>query len=60
MAQFSIGDVVAIKSGGPPMTVQNVGRNMVERPTVWTQWFEGSEVKQGNFPPEALEKLEGF
>jgi len=48
--EFKVGDVVRLKSGGPPMTVTEVGKAS-EEPTIWCQWFEGADTKNGTFPP---------
>lgn len=47
---MAIGDIVYLKSGGPPMSV------IAERAdgTV-TQWFAGSTVNSATFPTEALQ-----
>ena len=51
MEGFNIGDVVTLKSGGPPMTIEvDKGDNYV------CVWFEGSEVKRGAFPSVTLMK----
>ena len=48
------GDLVQLKSGGPVMTVLNPGGF-----TGWPvcNWFEGSTLKSGGFPPDALRKV---
>ena len=50
MAAFNVGDVVELKSGGPAMTVAEIGVN-----TVKCTWFSGVEAKEGSFPAAALE-----
>jgi len=57
VAPFEIGDVVRLKSGGPPMTVTQVGiRHMTGQMTVWCTWFDAKNTPQdGTFPPAALE-----
>jgi uncharacterized protein YodC (DUF2158 family) len=52
MAQFKVGDVVRLKSGGPPMTVAIPGED------IYCHWFLGSQQQHGSFPPEALELVE--
>ena len=45
--EFPPGDLVRVKSGGPVMTVAQVGkRAMMEDDAVWCTWFE----KVGNPP----------
>ena len=52
MAQFKVGDVVQLKSGGPKMTVNTV--LSLER--VKCTWFEGSKQVEGVFGQDALQK----
>lgn len=52
--QFKIGDRVVLKSGGPDMTVTNVGDQM-GRLMVWCSWFDGMKPSAATFPPDALE-----
>lgn len=54
MEDFEIGDVVELRSGGPRMTVHG----LVSDGDVVCQWFESSEVHEGNFPKEVLKKVE--
>lgn len=57
--QFQEGDVVRLKSGGPTMTVTQVGEaHMTGRMTVWCVWFDPKGQQNGTFPPGALEKDE--
>jgi len=53
MAEFNIGDVVRLKSGGPPMTVTMVPESPVE--SYKCEWFEGTTPKEGLFPGAALQ-----
>ena len=56
MEQFKPGDVVRLKSGGPNMTVTQVGeRAMTQEPEVWCVWFVGTKKFEDTFSPEALE-----
>lgn len=57
MSEFSKGDTVKLKSGGPVMTITNIGDNYGVA-TAWTTWFDGTKKLDGDFPPEALEKYE--
>jgi uncharacterized protein YodC (DUF2158 family) len=50
--QFSLGDVVKLKSGGPKMTVNN---SYGDGRTLSCVWFVGTEQKEARFSPEALE-----
>lgn len=50
MALF-VGDKVRLKSGGPPMTVENIVAGEVH-----CCWFEGNELKRAKFPYGAIEK----
>jgi uncharacterized protein YodC (DUF2158 family) len=50
---FKIGDLVALKSGGPTMTVTRVD-NLGIKTIVRCTWFVDNKMEQGNFPPEAL------
>jgi uncharacterized protein YodC (DUF2158 family) len=59
---FEPGDVVQLKSGGPHMTVEQVGAAaMTGEETVWCVWFEkvGNRQarQQATFRPAALEKI---
>ena len=49
---FEKGDIVQLKSGGPKMTVTAIdsyGKHY------YCQWFAGSKLEDGKFPPEALQ-----
>jgi uncharacterized protein YodC (DUF2158 family) len=52
------GDVVQLKSGGPKMTVENVGRDATGDEYVLCSWFNGTDRKQATFEPNALEMAE--
>lgn len=53
---FDIGDIVRLKSGGPDMTVAEVGE-IEGRPTVWCTWFEKDKQDQSTFHPGTLERI---
>jgi uncharacterized protein YodC (DUF2158 family) len=58
---FEAGDVVQLKSGGPLMTVEQVGKGgMTGEDTVWCVWFEKVGNRQtrqeATFRPTSLEK----
>ncbi|MFC7552645.1 YodC family protein [Pseudoroseomonas wenyumeiae] len=50
--EFSLGDVVQLKSGGPHMTISVINPDR----RIHTIWFVNDELKNGVFPPETLEK----
>ena len=61
-APFKIGDIVRLKSGGPPMTVvQLPALDLPSLPPLpgddqfVCMWFEGKRHHQKSFPAEALE-----
>jgi uncharacterized protein YodC (DUF2158 family) len=61
--EFKPGDLVRVKSGGPLMTVEQVGITaMLQEPAVWCVWFEKVGNKQvpqkETFSPNVLEKAE--
>lgn len=56
MEQVKAGDIVRLKSGGPKMTVTQVGESaMVREPTVWCVWFVGAKKFEDTFSPDVLE-----
>jgi len=51
--QFSLGDIVQLKSGGPAMTVSNV--NVKPDVIQYTcQWFKGASKEHGYFDEHTL------
>ncbi|MGT2453881.1 YodC family protein [Cupriavidus basilensis] len=56
--EFSAGDQVRLKSGGPVMTVEQVGERLGE-PMVFCVWFEKAGSRQQSqrdaFPPVVLQ-----
>ena len=55
MADINVGDVVQLKSGGPPMTVTEIGENNNE---VYCEWFDKKGEPQGrHFMIEALKVI---
>ncbi len=56
---FEPGDMVRLKSGGPTMTVEQVGKkSMTGEDAIWCVWFEkvGNKqvVQRDTFPPVVL------
>jgi len=59
MAEIKEGNVVQLKSGGPKMTVSQVGTTMgSETLKAWCDWFEGTKKMDGNFPLTSLKVVE--
>jgi uncharacterized protein YodC (DUF2158 family) len=50
--KFQPGDVVRVKSGGPPMTIVYYD----EQEQVYCQWFDGKKRQDGTFEEVVLEK----
>jgi uncharacterized protein YodC (DUF2158 family) len=55
MSDFKPGDVVRLKSGGPKMTVDQVGDDQFQHRMVWCDWIEGNKKFTETFPPTSLE-----
>jgi uncharacterized protein YodC (DUF2158 family) len=55
---FKEGDVVQLKSGGPPMTIQYVPRFTEHSWHYDCQWFSGKKLETGEFPHESLKRVE--
>jgi uncharacterized protein YodC (DUF2158 family) len=53
--KFNVGDIVKLKSGGPDMTVQNIGAG---GNGYRCQWFAGKKLEDGFFSTESLELVE--
>ena len=52
---FSPGDVVELKSGGPPMTVIKIA----DAGAVWCQWFPSPDkVREKSFPSATLKRVD--
>lgn len=57
--EFTIGDVVQLKSGGPDMTVVSLDEDTTLKTSqVHCQWFEKNRPHSGSFPAAALEKVD--
>ena len=55
METIQIGDLVKLKSGGPKMTVTAIAGN---RENCVCAWFDGATMREGNFHPGALTKVD--
>jgi len=53
--KFKTGDVVRLKSGGPDMTVKEMGNQTFNLGQYVCQWFGGKKLEQGHFMPDSLE-----
>ncbi len=60
--EFKLGDIVCLKSGGPPMTVEQTGKRQFDEEGVWCVWFEMVGKKQTPkkevFSPNVLKKVD--
>jgi uncharacterized protein YodC (DUF2158 family) len=54
---YKVGDIVALKSGGPSMTVTDFGDFSMSgvKQGVLCVWFDGSKKMEAVFPPDSLE-----
>jgi len=62
MSELKIGDVVQLKSGGPVMTIDNIGplaNSGDDRQHAWVSWFDKNEPKNGFYPISSLKKYAG-
>ncbi|MGH0265140.1 YodC family protein [Sinorhizobium meliloti] len=50
--EFKPGDVVQLKSGGPPMTVSDVPKGSATK--YICVWFKGASKEQAGFEPHSL------
>lgn len=58
--QYKIGDVVILKSGGPPMTVHKIGgyQETAPDPGLLCVWFDTKKKVEEVFHPNAVEKYD--
>ncbi len=58
--EINVGDIVQLKSGGPDMTVNEIGHPGLSRTgplSAWCSWFDGKgDEKKGTFPLTSLKK----
>lgn len=57
MTDIAKGDVVQLKSGGPKMTVTQVGKDALGVMSVSCAWFDKTEAKRATFPIESVQKV---
>lgn len=57
MMDFKIGDVVVLRSGGPLMTIHNIGdySNAGFSPGLLCVWFDDKKKVEAVFHPDAVE-----
>ena len=59
---FKLGDLVQVKSGGPPMTIDGLPsqtKSMSQSPgEYWCIWFKGATRDQGSFGEHLLQRYE--
>ncbi|WP_083967212.1 DUF2158 domain-containing protein [Methylosinus sp. R-45379] len=53
---FKQGDIVVLKSGGPPMTIDELPNLMLD--SYSTRWFKGATQEHGRFGEHLLVKYE--
>jgi uncharacterized protein YodC (DUF2158 family) len=61
MADFSVGDIVQLKSGGPLMTIKKIGEYSADKSgTLSAQctWFDGKKPYSEVFPLHTLIKAD--
>jgi uncharacterized protein YodC (DUF2158 family) len=63
MSEFKNGDVVQLKSGGPKMTINNIGKyNYADYDSANCDWFTQEKApwkkEDGIFPLTSLKKVE--
>lgn len=60
MAEIRVGSSVRLKSGGPTMTVEQLGTTQLGGEVVhaWCQWFDKTKLTTGVFPVTSLEALD--
>lgn len=58
MADFSAGDVVQLKSGGPLMTVEEVDHTTFNEPMAICIWFHKDQMERNSFSLRVLQKVE--
>lgn len=58
--EFEIGNVVTLRSGGPPMTITSEDRSVeTVNMSVWCRWFSAdNQVNSQKFPIAALVKAD--
>ena len=53
---FEVGDMVALKSGGPAMTIERFD-TIGGQPSAWCTWFDGAKRIDQDFVLAALTKV---
>ena len=58
MADIQVGSTVVLKSGGPVMTIQEIGKKSMDpngADHAWCHWFDKNKLTTGVFPLTSLE-----
>lgn len=55
--EFEVGDVVRLNSGGPKMTIENIGYGGRQ---AFCSWFAGADRRTGSFDTMALDHDEDY
>ena len=58
MEEIKAGDQVILKSGGPTLTVRNVGEYDSEKDCAFCEWFDGTKNKHAVFALITLKKID--
>lgn len=57
-AEFKPGDVVALKSDGPKMTIDKIGNAQYEQfQSAWCSWFDDGQACHGVYPLTSLRRV---
>lgn len=54
--EIGVGDIVVLKSGGPPMVVAEIEQSEGGAPVAKCDWFDSKKPERGEFPLTSLKK----
>lgn len=58
--KFKVGDTIKLRSGGPLMTITDIGTNDDGSQKIWTAWFDKNDKEAtGFYPAAAVEAADG-